>query len=95
MNEIWVSVLETVGLAWWVEIITSTPACTYYFGPFSSAQEAEAKRPGYIQDLEGEGAIGLQVVVKRCKPTQLTIFDDGAEKSPQIRRVATTFSNQS
>jgi Domain of unknown function (DUF1816) len=94
MNEIWISVLETVGLAWWVEIVTSTPACTYYFGPFASAQEAEAERPGYIQDLEEEGAQGLQVVVKRCKPTQLTIFDDGVEKS-QVRRVAATFSRQS
>jgi Domain of unknown function (DUF1816) len=95
MNEIWVSVLETVGLAWWVEIITSSPNCTYYFGPFASAQEAETARPGYVQDLEGEGAQGLQVVVKRCKPTQLTIFDDGSEKNPQIRRVSTAFSNQS
>jgi hypothetical protein len=93
MNEIWVSVLETVGLAWWVEIVTSSPACTYYFGPFASAQEAETERPGYIQDLEGEGAQGLQVVVKRCKPTHLTIFDDGAEKN-QIRRVPTTLSRQ-
>jgi Domain of unknown function (DUF1816) len=93
MNEIWISVLETVGLAWWVEIVTSTPACTYYFGPFSSAQEAESYRSGYVQDLEEEGAQGLQVVVKRCKPTRLTIFEENSENN-QIRRVSSTFSRQ-
>lgn len=90
MNEIWLSVLESVGLAWWVEIVTSTPACTYYFGPFSSSQEAETHKPGYIQDLKEEGAQGLKVVVKRCKPTQLTVFDEN-EKS-QIRRIAPSLS---
>jgi hypothetical protein len=92
MKEIWISVLESVGLAWWVEIVTENPACTYYFGPFGSSQDAEAEQPGYIQDLEAEGAKGLQVVVKRCKPTQLTIFDEAS--SSQIRRVSPAFSSQ-
>jgi hypothetical protein len=93
MKEIWISVLESVGLAWWVEIVTDMPVCTYYFGPFATAQEAEAERPGYIQDLEEEGAKGLQVEVKRCRPTQLTIFDDQSEP-PQIRRVSHALSSQ-
>jgi hypothetical protein len=92
MKEIWINVLESVGLAWWVEIVTENPACTYYFGPFASSQEAETEKPGYIQDLEAEGAKDLRIEVKRCKPTQLTIFDDGT--SSQIRRVSTTFSSQ-
>jgi len=91
MNEVWISVLETVGLAWWVEIVTNTPACTYYFGPFSSAQDAEALKPGYIQDLDEEGAQELKVMVKRCKPPKLTIFDEN-EKS-QLQRISPSFSS--
>ncbi|NJR39374.1 MAG: DUF1816 domain-containing protein [Leptolyngbyaceae cyanobacterium CSU_1_4] len=94
MNEIWISILERVGLAWWVEVITSTPACTYYFGPFSSAQEAKSAKPGYILDLEAEGAEGFQVTIKRCKPSRLTIFDESSEKS-QVRRVSPTLSSSS
>jgi hypothetical protein len=28
------SYLEQIGEAWWVEIVTKKPDCTYYFGPF-------------------------------------------------------------
>ncbi|MBD2461716.1 DUF1816 domain-containing protein [Oscillatoria sp. FACHB-1407] len=76
MSEIWTSVLNTVGLAWWVEVITETPRCTYYFGPFSSGKEAEEAQGGYIEDLEQEGAQGIKVNVKRCKPSSLTIDDE-------------------
>jgi Domain of unknown function (DUF1816) len=92
MKEIWISVLESLGLAWWVEIVTDNPACTYYFGPFGSGYEAEAEKPGYVQDLENEGAKGFRVVVKRCKPTQLTIFEEGSPS--QVRRVSPAFSGQ-
>lgn len=61
---------------WWVEIITSRPQCIYYFGPFASAYEAEAMQPGYVDDLLEEGVYTLQVLVKQCQPTQLTIFDE-------------------
>ena len=92
MNEIWISILESVGLAWWVEVVTRVPACTYYFGPFSSAQEAQSAKPGYILDLEEEGAQGVQVAVKRCKPSRLTVFDESSEKS-QVRRIAASLSS--
>jgi hypothetical protein len=84
MSEIWTNVLNTVGLAWWVEIITETPRCTYYFGPFSSSKEAEAAQSGYIEDLEQEGAQGIKVDVKRCKPSSLTI-DEFSEMNSQNR----------
>lgn len=92
MNEIWIRVLESVGLAWWVKVVTSTPTCTYYFGPFSNAQEAKSAKPGYILDLEEEGAQGVQVAIKRCKPSRLTIFDESSEKS-QVRRTSPSFSS--
>lgn len=58
---------------WWVEITTSMPRCTYYFGPFQTSSEAKASYPGYIEDLDGEGAEGIVFVIKRSQPKVLTI----------------------
>lgn len=67
---------------WWVEITTAKPICIYYFGPFSSFQEADAMRPGYIEDLVQEGSSIIQALAKQCQPTQLTIFDEADELVP-------------
>ncbi len=64
-----------LGLAWWVKVTTQDPKCTYYFGPFLSAQAAQEALPGYVEDLEAEQAQGIVAELKRCKPTQLTIED--------------------
>jgi hypothetical protein len=65
------------GKAWWVEIRTSQPACTYYFGPFDSELEADTAKGGYIEDLQLEGAQNIQTVVKLCSyPAQLTITEE-------------------
>ncbi|WP_035991123.1 DUF1816 domain-containing protein [Leptolyngbya sp. KIOST-1] len=62
---------------WWVEIKTSQPTCTYYFGPFDSESEAYAAKGGYIEDLEQEGAQNIQVNVQLCsRPEQLTITSE-------------------
>lgn len=61
---------------WWVEIKTTEPRCTYYFGPFETADEAKTAHPGYVEDLQGEGAQEIAVEVKRCQPTTLTMCDD-------------------
>ncbi len=60
-------------LLWWVEVQTSVPRCTYYFGPFDYHAEAKASRAGYVEDLEGEGARDIVVLVKQCQPDVLTI----------------------
>ncbi|MEB3252425.1 MAG: DUF1816 domain-containing protein [Cyanobacteriota bacterium] len=63
-----------LGKAWWLEVSTSQPACTYYFGPFASQEEAEALKAGYIEDLEQEGAQSIQSAIRHCSvPDQLTI----------------------
>ncbi len=72
-------VLNFLGLAYWVEIITKTPQCTYYFGPFASKESAQVSYEGYLEDLQAEGAQEIQVIVKRCKPSNLTIFDEKEE----------------
>ena len=60
----------------WAEITTTKPKCIYYFGPFETSDEATDAYPGYIDDLDSEGAQGIVVVIKRCKPDVLTIFDE-------------------
>ncbi len=41
LKDFFASILEQLGLAWWLEVITKQPQCTYYFGPFASVKEAE------------------------------------------------------
>lgn len=62
--------------AWWVEIVTAQPKCTYYFGPFVSAEEAKRAESGYVEDLEKEGSKGIAVQVKWCQPQELTIVEE-------------------
>ncbi|ESA37485.1 hypothetical protein N836_02935 [Leptolyngbya sp. Heron Island J] len=58
---------------WWIEILTNTPDCIYYFGPFKDEAEASKAKAGYIEDLTQEGAIVSQIsVMKRPTPAQLT-----------------------
>lgn len=66
--------------AWWIEIVTHQPQCTYYFGPFSSPNEAKQSQDAYLQDLIQEGAQGITVDVKWCKPQELTVFDQDFEQ---------------
>lgn len=94
MKELLINLLNFFGLAWWVEIVTATPRCTYYFGPFLTAKEATAEKIGYMEDLESEGAQGLSVTIKRCKPSKLTIMDETEKVSQSLPR-AIFFSPQS
>lgn len=84
LKELVINLLNFLGLAFWVEITTSSPRCTYYFGPFLTAQEAKVAQAGYLEDLEKEGAQGITVMVKRCKPTYLTIDDELGKMGDQV-----------
>ena len=97
MNNIWQDIKEiltnffqSLGWALWIEVVTQNPRCTYYFGPFLSTKEAHTAMNGYVEDLEQEGAIGINVTIKRCKPADLTIAEDLGEKTRQSQPV---FSN--
>ncbi|MEH2394325.1 MAG: DUF1816 domain-containing protein [Nostoc sp.] len=92
LKEVLINTFDYLGLAWWVEIGTQNPRCTYYFGPFLSSSEAKLSSTGYIEDLEVEGAQGIAVNVKRCKPNTLTIADDLGEKID--RKVQPAFGGQ-
>jgi Domain of unknown function (DUF1816) len=73
IQSIWSSLLHQIGRAWWVKITTKSPHCCYYFGPFASQIAADRAQTGYIEDLEGELAQGIQVSIERCQPAELTI----------------------
>lgn len=77
MKELLLTILESLGLAYWLEITTEYPKCTYYFGPFVSREEAIAAQKGYLEDLATEGAENIRVNLQRCsKPDELTVFDE-------------------
>ncbi len=90
LKESLINTFNSLGLAWWVEIVTQNPRCTYYFGPFLSSTDAKAALKGYVEDLEVEGAQGILVNVKRCKPGTLTIAEDLGERID--RKVKPVFS---
>lgn len=65
-----------VATDWWVEVTTISPHCVYYFGPFQTLDEARAAYPGYVKDLDSEGAQGIIVMIQRYHPKELTICAD-------------------
>ncbi|NEO32759.1 MAG: DUF1816 domain-containing protein [Symploca sp. SIO3C6] len=75
-EETFISTLQQLGQAWWIELITDNPWCTYYFGPFVSSHEAHFNLAGYIEDLEQEKAQITAISILRCQPKQLTMFKD-------------------
>ncbi|AMA08203.1 MULTISPECIES: DUF1816 domain-containing protein [unclassified Picosynechococcus] len=81
MKELLLKLFETIGRAYWLEITTEQPECTYYFGPYLSRKEAIAAQPGFLEDLTNEGAQNIDVNLQRCRtPKELTIFDDSGSK---------------
>jgi hypothetical protein len=86
MKELLTNLFNFFGLAWWVEIVTANPHCTYYFGPFLTAKEAEAEKDGYIEDLESENAQSIKFEILRCKPRQLTVEDEDLGKKTDLSR---------
>ncbi|MEL7034034.1 MAG: DUF1816 domain-containing protein [Cyanobacteria bacterium J06592_8] len=76
MREFLTNLLNFFGLAFWVKILTEDPICTYYFGPFLTASEADNHKAGYLEDIESEGTRVLSVSIKRCKPSCLTVIED-------------------
>lgn len=80
---------------WWLEIKTSGPACTYYFGPFDTESEAELRKQGYLEDLQQEGAkvLSAAAIALSSPPQQLTVYEEGMDgEAPDPKPV---FSGQS
>jgi hypothetical protein len=69
-------VLDNLGLAWWIEIVTDKPSCFYYFGPFVSDNEAKSHLAGYLEDIEQEDAQVIAVDIKQYQPKKLTVCEE-------------------
>lgn len=84
MKDFFISLLERLGLAFWIEISTASPRCIYYFGPYLSRSEAEQAKPGFEEDLLQEGATGLVTMIfQRPTPDILTIeLEDQLDPTP-------------
>jgi hypothetical protein len=76
LSELSLCLLEHLGLAYWIEIKTDAPECLYYFGPFIHVGEAQKHLPGYLEDLEQEGASNIKFAIVQCKPKKLTVFEE-------------------
>lgn len=76
MKELFIKGLEIFGSAYWIEVNTDSPRCTYYFGPFLNQKEARLAQDGYIEDLKQEGTKGISLRIDRFKPKELTIFNE-------------------
>lgn len=57
--------------SWWIVILTNSPNYLYYFGPFDSYWESEWSKTGYIQDLEQEKSIIVNIEINQCQPKRL------------------------
>lgn len=85
MKELLTTILEIIGLAYWLEITTEKPECTYYFGPFISREEAIAAQSGYLEDLANEGAENIRTSLRRRPtPGELTIYDESLVKKTLV-----------
>lgn len=76
LKQLYSGFMEGLNTAWWAEVTTAKPHCVYYFGPFQTRVEAQEAYPGFIEDLDSEGAQGIVVVIKRCQPQELTVCQE-------------------
>lgn len=65
VKQLFTGVFQRFSTPWWASITTAKPKCIYYFGPFETSDEAKIAYPGYIDDLDSEGAQGIFIVIKR------------------------------
>lgn len=71
------------GKSWWVDVKTAEPACTYYFGPFDTEQEAELAKQGYVDDLQQEGAkiLSATAIALATAPEKLTVYEENMDST--------------
>ncbi|MEL6899746.1 MAG: DUF1816 domain-containing protein [Cyanobacteria bacterium J06606_4] len=73
---------------WWVKITTAEPNCIYFFGPFDDEAEAIQAKPGYIEDLQQEGALQIQTSLHNMsEPKELTIEVETTSQTPAMMPV--------
>ena len=74
MKNFFSSLFSFLSKPWWVKITTEQPNCIYYFGPFADEAEATQAKPGFIEDLQQEGALKIETSLHNIpEPSELTI----------------------
>jgi len=75
-------------LDWWIEILTALPLCLYYFGSFTTRQEAESLKQGFIEDLFLENALIIGINIRFFRPKQLTLVGKEVQlEIPSFKRI--------
>ena len=64
---------DILKLFWWLEIKTARPSCVFYFGPFSSEEEAKVAQYSHIDRLIHEKFHGITLEVKQLEPKEVMI----------------------
>lgn len=64
---------DILKLYWWLEIKTALPSCVFYFGPFSSEEEAKISQYSHIDRLIHEKFHGITPAIKQLEPKELMI----------------------
>ena len=79
-------------LGWWLTVLTAQPLCLYYFGAFTTRQEAESLKAEFIEDLRQENALILCASLRFVQPSQVTVMGSdllshiiGFQKIPKAR----------
>lgn len=75
-------------LGWWIEIMTAQPLYLYYFGAFSTLEEAQSLQAGFIEDLLLENALIVSTNLRFLQPQQLTLSgEELRSSSPVFKRI--------
>jgi hypothetical protein len=82
MKNFFSSLFGFFSASWWIKITTAEPNCIYYFGPFDTEAEANSAKPGYIEDLQQEGAQQIETSLQQsAEPEELTIESEASRQA--------------
>ncbi|MEO0768153.1 MAG: DUF1816 domain-containing protein [Cyanobacteria bacterium J06649_4] len=89
MKNFFSSLFSFLSNPWWVKITTEQPNCVYFFGPYDNEAEATQAKPGFIEDLQQEGALQIQTSLHNIpEPSELTIEIEGSVPAATMMPVA-------
>ncbi|MEO1744259.1 MAG: DUF1816 domain-containing protein [Cyanobacteria bacterium J06629_9] len=75
--------MRSVSQDWWIEMVTASPQCVYFFGPFETIDKAACAEAGYTEDLNQEGAKVVKVTIEqRSTPGELTVLSSAVAYMP-------------
>nr|AUG32111.1 hypothetical protein PLO_103 [Paulinella longichromatophora] len=61
------NLFNSVGLAWWARIETSSPNIIYWYGPFLTHRSLEKSLPLFLADVTSEGPKAIRQIILRTR----------------------------